>query len=204
MVVVSLRSRRASHRTVLSAICVVSPKLAVAVAPRARASVVSRRGEGERVSDTAKCVPLDTQRQRRAEALGQLWPLPVLGNLEDKREHSGHNGHTNTYERRRQGSVMHPPRISATPPRQTRSINAKRGPKRGRESQNKGPIWDSNQEVEEKRRRSLEEEEKKRRGRRGGRARFGYVFFFSCASFLLLLQPPSKKLSVRACVAVRS
>ena len=31
-----------------------------------------------------------------------------------------------------------------------------------------------------------------------------YVFFFSYASFLLLLQPPSKKLSVRACVAVRS
>jgi hypothetical protein len=78
--------------------------------PAARATSTSTSSlRSRRLPFPAKCVPLDTQRQRRAEALGQLWPLPVLGNLEDKREHSGHNRHTNTDERRRQESVCNPP-----------------------------------------------------------------------------------------------
>ena len=67
--------------------------------------------------------------------LGKLWPLPVLGNLEDKREHSGHNGHTNTYERRRQGSVMQPPPHFQRPHHAKRGRTQNEGPKRGRETQ---------------------------------------------------------------------
>jgi hypothetical protein len=143
-------------------------------------------------------VPLDTQRQRRAEASREAMAATRFRKL---RRQKGTQRTQWTHEHIRTTQTREcyatPPAFSATPPRQTRS-NTKRGPETRSRNTKKGPIWDSNQEVEEKRRRSLEEEEKKRRRRRGGRARFGYVFSFFSSSFLLLLQPPSKS-SVRAC-----
>jgi len=151
-------------------------------------------------------VPLDTQRQRRAEASRAAMAATRFRKL---RRQKGTQRTQWTHEHIRTTQTREcyapPPHFSdPTTPNavdkrktrpETRSRITKQGPDMGFEPRGGG------EEEEESRRGGEEEEGKKRR-----KSTFWVCFLLLLCLFSSpdLLQPPSKKLSVRACVAVRS